>query len=108
MTRRRRHDHHRMHRHSRAAYASCERQRRREAIIGVYQRSWYPLTDRQVAQALGFDDLNMVRPRITELLHPGAGRRRQLREEGETHDDATNRKVRICSSIIHAKATAKR
>ena len=49
-------------------------------------------TDRQVRDALGFDDMNAVRPRITELVKRGT-----LREIGDAVDPITNKRVRVVS-----------
>lgn len=48
-----------------------------------------PATDRQVAQGLGFSDMNAVRPRITELLDRG-----EVRETGSTRCPTTGKNVR--------------
>jgi len=45
--------------------------RRAEAVLKVLQAAKYPLTDRDIADKLGFSDLNAVRPRITELIALG-------------------------------------
>ena len=60
---------HRMHANSLAAFDEIEDERsaRAEVIYNILLRATSPLTDRQVAQALEFTDMNMVRPRITEL-----------------------------------------
>lgn len=48
------------------------------------------MTDRDVCDALGFRDMNRVRPRITELIKSGL-----LEEIGDVQDVETNRKVRL-------------
>lgn len=47
-------------------------------------------TDRDVKTGLNLDDMNMVRPRITELLGIGA-----IVEKNYVIDVITNRKVRV-------------
>jgi len=48
------------------------------------------MTDREVAEALLFDDMNAVRPRITELVQAGS-----LVEVGSKQDTETGRTVRL-------------
>lgn len=47
-------------------------------------------TDRQIKEGLGYDDMNMVRPRVTELVQFGI-----VVECGDTVDKRTSRPVRI-------------
>lgn len=61
----------------------------RRAAIVAWLRGNGPATDRQVASGLGMADLNMVRPRITELLDC-----RALREVDRVKDSATGMTVR--------------
>jgi|TARA_R110000765_G_scaffold46051_1_gene95115 hypothetical protein len=49
-----------------------------------------PATDREVKSRLGFDDMNMVRPRITSLLEDG-----YLDELAQIRCEKTNRLVRL-------------
>ena len=64
--------------------------KRQIQIIGALERT-YPMTDRQIMHALGYTDMNAVRPRITELIDAGV-----LREVGETKCPVTEKRVRIC------------
>lgn len=68
------------------------RQNRQEMILVVYKQSAKPLTDRQVKTALGFEDMNSVRPRITELIDAYPPK---LQEVGETQDPVTRKTVRL-------------
>ena len=61
------------------------RQQRILAVIG--NRS---MTAREIAQRLGFSDLNAVRPRITELVKEG-----RLIEVGQRYDTFSHRNVTI-------------
>lgn len=45
---------------------------RHRAILGTYQRSDMPMTDREIKDSLGLADMNSVRPRINELIECGA------------------------------------
>lgn len=68
---------------------------RRRAVLEVYQaRPGLALTDRQVLAHLypGKDDLNMVRPRITELIEEGL-----LVETGRMKCLVTGKMVRTVS-----------
>lgn len=49
-----------------------------------------PKTDKQISAALGSQDPNYARPRITEMIKSGA-----LVEAGETYDTKTQRTVRL-------------
>ena len=63
--------------------------KRHRMILGVLQCG-YGLTDREIANRLGFADLNAVRPRITELVKLGA-----VQEVGSTKCLETGKQVRI-------------
>jgi hypothetical protein len=64
--------------------------RRADEIINVYARARRPLRDREVMQALGFIDMNAVRPSITALIDKTI-----LREVGDSIDPATRKTVRL-------------
>ena len=83
------HDEHDMHENSLEAYEE-ERERlrsRSQKILGIYAGA---MMDRDVKEALGFGDMNAVRPRITELVDKGL-----LVECGKTVDPSTRRTVRL-------------
>ena len=65
--------------------------RREQEIIGVLTKRGHA-TDRQVRDALGFVDMNAVRPRITELIEDGL-----LQHVADEVDEVTKRTVRIVS-----------
>lgn len=78
-----------IHDNSVIAYHLMDKDGRRKAILGVYgPRS--ELTDRQVTYALGFQDLNAARPRISEMVNAGI-----LIECGKVKDELTGRPVRL-------------
>ena len=79
------------HINSREAYESTQtlRARRREDVLRVFQLAENPLTDRAVMHKLGYDDMNMVRPRITELI-----KSKRLRQVDKIPDFKTGRSVR--------------
>lgn len=62
-----------MHVNSLAAYEAGRRElfSKRELLILDALRGKAPATDRDVMHALGFADMNSVRPRITELVKDG-------------------------------------
>lgn len=68
------------------------KKRRADAIIEIFKQHIYPLTDRTILKKLfpGSDNLNLVRPRITEAIKKGI-----LREVGTVQDFATGKKVRM-------------
>lgn len=82
-----------MHANSLDAYYDGElgafTKRQREILKAFGQRA--TLTDRECLTALGYSDMNAVRPRITELIDSGV-----LVEVGETKCPATKKTVRIC------------
>lgn len=82
-----------MHPNSLASWRELDPGARHQLILSVYEASIQPLTDREVAQRLGFTDLNAVRPRITELIHD----HKRLMECDSVIDGTTNRKVRTAT-----------
>ena len=81
---------HRIHQNSRAAYRELDRQTRAETILETLGKSPVPMTDREIRDALGFTEMNMVRPTITNLLDDG-----RLIEVGSTLCEETKRTVRL-------------
>lgn len=93
------------HAHSAASLAG-ERQsgrlgRRAEAVLRALHEAVAPLTDRQVAEQLGFADLNGVRPRITELIALGLAA-----EAGQTQCAVTRKTVRLVRATTAAERAA--
>lgn len=69
------HAQHRMHEHSLATFREEEpKLSKRAAAIRAWVERHGPHTDREIAYGMGFgENLNAVRPRITEMLEaPGA------------------------------------
>jgi hypothetical protein len=82
-----------LHVHSlQAMDAKGEALRGRKAAIQEWLRENGPATDRQVLRGMfpGSDDMNMVRPRITELVVAGL-----CQETGEVEDPDTHCTVRL-------------
>jgi len=79
-----------IHQNSSTAYHMLDREARKAAILQVYGKYSRPLTDREVAQELGFADMNGARPRITEMIGSGV-----LVEAGSVKDEVTGRSVRL-------------
>lgn len=84
-----------VHAHSRKAYLNTVnlRRDRRGIILGLYQDSpARGFTDREVLERVypGSGDLNMVRPRITELVDDG-----ELIEDGRMKCPTTGKTVRV-------------
>ena len=75
--------------------------RRAEAVLIYLSASQDPRTDREVATALGFDDLNAVRPRITELLELGL-----VVETGSIVCPVTGKTVRMTRARTDAELVA--
>ena len=82
-----------IHQNSYASYESVI-----ETLSGRHKKIWdafasekKPLTDRQVKNILGLEDMNSVRPRITELVKKGV-----LMEDSNTKCPVTGKTVRVC------------
>lgn len=67
-----------------------DREKRRAEVFEVYVKAGRSMTDREVCKALGYNDLNAVRPRCSELVDEGL-----LIEVGKTRCPITNRRVRL-------------
>ena len=63
--------------------------KRCEAILAVLEAAAGRMTDRQIKIIMGFEDMNSVRPRITEMIRDGI-----LVEVGETVCPVTKMTVR--------------
>ena len=79
-----------IHANSYTSFQGLNRASRQHIILRMYE-TWGELTDRRVAEILGFKDMNQVRPRITELLNSC-----DLVWLGDTTDKTTYRPVRVC------------
>jgi hypothetical protein len=80
-----------VHQNSIEAFHSIEdKANRREVVLDVFKRKQAPLTDRQVKNLLGLDDMNLARPRISELVKSG-----DLVEMGSMKCPFTGKKVRL-------------
>ena len=84
------HTNHRMEAASLAAWGDFDASGRESVVLGAF-RLHGAMTDRECAARLGFNDMNMVRPRITALLDKGA-----LRFAGYAKCPTTNKTVRMC------------
>lgn len=71
----------------RESHGKVDKATRYQQILGVLNR---PMTAREVMQALGYTDMNTVRPRLTELCAL-----RRIKETGLKFDPATNRRVTV-------------
>lgn len=65
-TQKHKHPTHKMHANSKAAWKTIKTSKRAQQILD-FASQHQPMTDRQLRNAMGFDDLNQVRPRVTEL-----------------------------------------
>ncbi len=80
-----------LHPNSRKAYSEKDLTGDHLLIYSVYRQNDRLLTDRQVKQILGAEDMNEVRPRISELIEM-----KLLSQQGNTICPVTGKKVRIC------------
>ena len=86
-----------IHPNSMAAYVSSRdlRETRRAAIIR-FLREHGPATDREVMRGMGFDDMNAVRPRLTEAIQ-----KNEAVEVGRPRFDAlTGKTVRVVAAAL--------
>lgn len=80
-----------MHTNSLAAYASLgDGKMTRAMSIIKLMLDGISRTDRQIMKALGFTDMNAVRPRVTELIKKGV-----LEEICTIKDEDTGKPVRV-------------
>jgi hypothetical protein len=92
-----------IHENSLAAFEaiSDERCERAEVIYQLLTRALQPVTDRDVARQLGFTDMNMVRPRITELIN-----NRWVIEAGSRKCAVTGKTVRTVKALNDSERAA--
>jgi len=83
-----------MHENSIQAFQELDADTKRAKILQVYVNHKTPLTDRAVMYKLDFGDMNMVRPRITELAQDN-----RIVEVGKTKDSFTRKTVRMCKFV---------
>jgi hypothetical protein len=87
------HETHEMHENSLETYDEILNDgsisKRCKVIIEAYQK-YGSMTDRDVKDCLNFQDMNAVRPRITEMLQVGI-----LQEVNTILDKATGKPVRV-------------
>lgn len=67
---------------------------REQEIIDAL-KTLHKATDRQIMEYLGYEDMNCIRPRLTELIKEAA----IVEEIGSRHDLLTNKKVRLVRII---------
>lgn len=83
------HKTHRMHENSLRSWRQMELSQRLRQICELLALRG-PLTDRQIQEALGFEEKNSVSPCITALK-----KRQVIVEMGKTHCEKYNRTVRV-------------
>jgi len=89
------HASHTMHDNSMASFATLDLTDRQRAVFDVYRGSTVALTDREVATALRFQDMNAVRPIITHLRDEGL-----LTEAGKIKCPVTGKTVRLVTVLL--------
>ena len=83
-----------MHANSLAAYDTLELSAREAQVIKALSLLGGAATDRQIAHAMGSQDNNVSRPRITKLIEKGI-----LREVASIRDSLTGRTVRVVERV---------
>lgn len=83
-----------VHGHSLESFDTLTKNNREEIIYRLFKRENRPMTDREVKDLLGFDDMNAVRPRISEMSKRHDGRPGRLQEHDEVRDYKTGKTVR--------------
>jgi len=86
-----------IHTNSILSNRQTDKMKRREEIFEAYRHFNGGCTDRAIAAYLGYNDLNAVKPRITEMIQDGI-----LEECGNTLDRTTNRTVRVVQIKVRA------
>ena len=81
-----------IHENSLEAFKTLDKASRQELVLECYHRYPLGLTDRDVKDLLGFNDMNTVRPRITEMIKED---RPRLEEKKKICDSVTGRNVRV-------------
>lgn len=80
-----------IHQHSRKAYTDMRNTlTKREIMIYNILAHRGAMTDRQIKDVLGFDDMNAVRPRVTDLKT-----KKLVVECGSTIDPVSRKSVRV-------------
>jgi hypothetical protein len=77
------------HPNSRESLKRVDKDKRKAEIMDAFEREGKPMTDRQLARYLGYQDLNAIRPRVTELIAE-----KKLREYSTVICETTKRPVR--------------
>lgn len=80
----------------RESHQKTEKPKRYDQILTVLAAG-KELTAREIAYALGYSDLNAVKPRLTELCGRGA-----VDASGKKYDPLTQRTVAVYRRITHA------
>jgi len=83
------HTSHRIHPNSSESWQRFEPKTRAQQVLSVLRERSAPMTDREIANALGSQDMNYARPAITALIKAG-----KLREVSKTVCETTGRRVR--------------
>jgi hypothetical protein len=83
---------HTIRNNSRASYAEFDADSRAGKVMHTLYNAECSMTDREIRDELGFQEMNQVRPTITHLLDSG-----HLVEAGQTICSTTNRVVRLVS-----------
>lgn len=84
------HPEHQMHSHSLLALGTLDVSRREQEVLAALASLGGVATDRQLARAMGTEDCNRARPRVTGLIDKGI-----LREVGWQKDETTGKRVRL-------------
>jgi hypothetical protein len=79
-----------IHVNSIKSFQELKPNKRAAKIYEKYVGTGFAMTDREIAERMGFADLNQVRPRISEMINLGF-----LRECGKVKDSVTGKTVRI-------------
>jgi len=87
-----------MHDNSVGAFRNLNVTRRHKEILLIFQMYSRPLTDREVKTLGGWEDMDDVRPRISELIAL-----KILKQCGDVVDEITRKKVRISRVVLESE-----
>ena len=60
-----------VHSNSIVSYYQLKKAKRYRIILDLLEKTFVPLSDRQIKDKLGFSEMNSVRPRLNELINKG-------------------------------------
>lgn len=79
------------HLNSTLSLKTLDKEKRKQEILSVFEHDNTPRTRRQIKEELGYEDMDSVSPRITEMIYED----KTLEEAGNTFDHMTGKTVQL-------------